>query len=80
MSEIVVPKADRPAIGKYVIYTVVGLLLVNMFIALLVEGAGNALIRFGGLLVAVIADFAIVFLMVQSLIEEWFQAATVTSE
>jgi len=80
MAEITVAKDDRPSIAKYVVYTVVGIAIVNSFVALVVQGAGNALVSFLALIVVALADVAILFLMVQSLIEEWFQVATVTTD
>lgn len=80
MAELTVAKDDRPSIGKYVVYTVVGIAIVNTLVALVVQGAGNTVVSFLALVVAGLADVAILFLMVQSLIEEWFQVAEVTTD
>ncbi|MFT4889239.1 MAG: hypothetical protein ACI9YT_000148 [Halobacteriales archaeon] len=80
MAELTVAKEDRPSIGKYVIYTVVGIAIVNSFVAVVVQGAGDSVLSLLALIVAGLADVAILFLMVQSLVEEWFQVAEITTE
>jgi hypothetical protein len=80
MAEVTVPKEDRPSITKYVVLTVAGLGVVNLFVSSFAQDASSAVFLFAVVLVAVVLDVAILFVMVQSLIEEWFQVATIAEE
>lgn len=80
MPEIAIPDGERPSYGKYVAYTVIGLLLVNWVVAFFAEGLDSPVLGLAALLVAAILNVTVVFLMVQSLIEEWFAAAEVVEE
>lgn len=80
MAEITVPKDERPSYGKYVVYTIIGLFLVNYIIAVPARDVNSPILALGAVLTAGILNVTIVFLMVQSLIEEWFAAAEVVEE
>ena len=80
MAEVTVREENRPSFGKYVVYTAIGVLLVNGFIAVLTQNSGNPVVALGGVLLTGIGSIAIVFLMVQSLVEEWFAAAEIIDE
>lgn len=79
MAEITVPREDRPSLAKYVIATLALVLLVSAFAGLLVRSAGGLFGAVVGLTAATV-NLAILFVMVQSLIEDWFRAAEVTLE
>lgn len=80
MAEITVPEGERPSYAKYVAYTIIGISLVNYVIALPARDVNSPILALGAVLVAGVLNVAIVFLMVQSLIEEWFAAAEIVEE
>lgn len=80
MAEITVPKDARPGYGKYVVYTVIGVFLVNAVVGAAARGLDSPVMAFVVLLLAAGLNVAVVFLMVQSLIEEWFAAAEIVEE
>lgn len=80
MPELAVPRERRPSVGKYVVLTAVGLLLINAFVAQLLQGTQNPLFGLGLVAVAGLADIALLLVVVQSLIQEWLAAAEITDE
>lgn len=80
MSEVTVRKENRPSFGKYVIYTAIGVVLANGFVTVLMQDSANSAVALGGVLLAGVGNIAIVFLMVQSLIEEWVASLEIIDE
>ena len=80
MPEVTVRNENRPSFGRYVIYTAIGVFLINGFVAVLLQDSASPVVALGGVLLAGVGTIAIVFLMVQSLIEEWFASAEITDE
>lgn len=80
MAEIRVPRENRPSIGKYVAYTAIGFVLTGAIAGLLVQNSDNPTSGLFSLLFSAILTIGILFLMVQSLIEEWFTAAEIVDE
>jgi len=76
MPELTVPKYKRPSPWKYVWYTFIGFLIVGAFAGLLTQNA-SGVVALGAVIAAAILNLGILFLMIQSLIEEWFEAAEV---
>ena len=77
MAEITVPRDQRPALWKYVVLTAIGFVVVGSFSALLTQNSADAIMGLFAFAVAALLNLGILFLMVQSLIEEWFDAAEV---
>jgi uncharacterized membrane protein YkgB len=59
---------------------VIGVVLVNAAVGLVAGGVDSPVLGLGALLVAGVLNVTILFLMVQSLIGEWFAAAEVRTE
>lgn len=77
MPEITVSNEERPSVSKYVAFTLAGILLVWGVIATVQRGDSPGLtlvVTSAGVIVSV----GILFVMIQSLIEEWFNAAEIT--
>ena len=77
MSELTVPEYKRPSPWKYVWYTAIGFAIVGSLAGLLTQNASSGVVALGAVIAAAILNLGILFLMVQSLIEEWFEAAEV---
>lgn len=80
MAQLTVPREDRPSLAKYVVSTLALVLLVSTFAGLLVRGASSGLLVLGVSLAAAALNLGILFVMVQSLIEDWLNAAEVVME
>lgn len=80
MPEVAVGNDDRPSIAKYVIFTAIGILLLNGFVAMVLQDSTNPVIALGGVFLASVGSIAIGFVMIQSLIEEWFTSAEIIDE
>lgn len=79
MPEVTVREENRPSFGKYVVFTAVGAFLITWLASFPMDSPDSA-IAFGGLLLAGVGNIAVLFLMVQSFIEEWFSAAEIVGE
>lgn len=80
MTDVRVSAENRPSIGKYVAYSTVGFVLVGAISGLLVQNSDNPLLGLFALAISAILTIGILFLMIQSLIEEWFAAAEVVDD
>lgn len=80
VTELPVPQDERPSITRYVVLTVIGLGIVHAAVGVFTQNTSSAIFDSVVLSVAVVLDVAIGFLMIQSLIEEWFQAVTIVEE
>jgi hypothetical protein len=80
ISEIRVPKGERPSYGKYVAYAVIGIFLVTRVVGTAARGVDSTVLGVVVLLIAGVLNVGVVFLMVQSLIEKWFDAAAIIEE
>jgi Na+-driven multidrug efflux pump len=80
MAKITVPQDERPAYAKYVAYAVIGIFLVNAVVGTAARGADSPVLGLVVLLIAGVLNVGVVFLMVQSLVEEWFDAAEIIEE
>ena len=77
MPEMVVREEDRPSFGKYVLLSVAVMGLITWLIVTLTQDSTSQLVGIIGLLTAAVANVAVVFVMVQSLVDEWFAAAEI---
>ena len=77
MPDLAVPRDQRPSIAKYVAYTALGFVVVGSFLSLLAGNTDNGAVAVGAVIVGALLNLGVLFLMVQSLIEEWFAAAEV---
>lgn len=80
MAKITVPMENRPSFGKYAAYTAIGIFLTTAVVGSLARGVQAPVFGFGVALAGGLLNVAILFLMIQSLVEEWFSAAEIVEE
>ncbi|QCJ45933.1 MULTISPECIES: hypothetical protein [Haloprofundus] len=80
MPEMKVREENRPSVGKYVVFATVGVLLVTWLTTAVLEGGATPTGELLMLFLAGVANLTIVFLLVNSLVEQWFAAAEIVDE
>lgn len=77
MPQITVPAEARPDVGRYVVYVAVGFFLVGTITGLFANNATNPIVSVLAISVAALLNIGILLLVVQSMVERYFEAAEV---